>query len=105
MPSATAYKIFTPPQWAEFERSGTFAGAPIDLADGYNHLSTANQLAGTLALHFAGQDVHVAEIALAPYGDAVRWEASRGGALFPHIYAAALTLDTVVSSKARSSVR
>jgi beta-hydroxylase len=84
---ATAWKIFTAGQWAAFEASGRFEGAPVDLADGYIHLSTADQLDETLAKHFAGQaGLVLAEIDLAMLGDAVRWEVSRGGALFPHCY-------------------
>ena len=66
---------------------GSFAGAPVDLADGYIHLSTAGQLPETVRKHFAGQtDLHVAKVDLYALGDAVRWEPSRGGALFPHVY-------------------
>lgn len=83
----TAYKVFTADQWKSFKIDGVFAGAPIDLADGYIHMSTAEQLDETLAKHFAGQsDLTVAEVDLTALGDTVRWEESRGGALFPHIY-------------------
>src|SRR3546814_11737179 len=83
----TACKILTAQQWAEFERERVFRGAPVDVADGYIHLSTADQLDGTLARHFAGQgDLRIAEVDLTPLGDAVRWEKERGEALFPHIY-------------------
>ncbi|TKD51023.1 DUF952 domain-containing protein [Sphingomonas baiyangensis] len=93
----TAYKVLTGAQMAALERDGSFAGAPVDLADGYVHLSTAAQLAGTVDKHFAGQDdLHVAAVDLAALGDAVRWEPSRGGALFPHLYAA-LPLDAVIA--------
>jgi uncharacterized protein (DUF952 family) len=92
-----AFKILTADQWAIFQQAGIFAGAPIDLADGYIHLSTADQLGETLSKHFAGQaDLVIAEIDLAALGDAVRWEVSRGGALFPHIYAD-LPLSAVLS--------
>lgn len=86
--SETAFKILTAGQWRRFEADGDFAGAPIDLADGYIHLSTSEQLEGTLAAHFAGQrDLVIAQIDLSPFGDALRWEPSRGGVLFPHVYA------------------
>ncbi|MBC2777781.1 DUF952 domain-containing protein [Parasphingopyxis marina] len=86
--SAAAFKILTGPEWAAFERDGVFRGAPIDLKDGFIHLSTAEQLEETLALHFADQTgLVIAEIDPAPFGDALRWEASRGGQLFPHLYA------------------
>lgn len=82
-----AFKILTADQWAQFEAAGVFRGAPIDLADGYIHLSTADQLTGTLEKHFAGQkNLVVAEVDLNAVTDPVRWEVSRGGALFPHIY-------------------
>lgn len=85
----TAFKIFTAGQWAQFAADGRFYGAPVDVADGYIHLSTADQLEETLAKHFAGQTgLVIAEIDLTQLGDAVRWEVSRGGALFPHVYAA-----------------
>ena len=83
----TAFKILTADQWASFARDGVFAGAPVDLADGYIHLSAADQVEGTLDKHFAGQDgLVIAEVDLGLLGDAVKWEVSRGGALFPHLY-------------------
>ena len=85
---ATAFKILTADQWAQFEAEGVFHGAPVDLADGYIHLSAIDQLQGTLDKHFAGQaGLVIAEVDLAALGDAIRWEVSRGGALFPHCYA------------------
>lgn len=83
-----AYKVLTAEQMAGLQREGSFAGAPIDLADGYIHLSTAAQLTETVDKHFAGQaDLWVAAVDLDALGDAVTWEPSRGGQLFPHIYA------------------
>jgi uncharacterized protein (DUF952 family) len=85
---AVAYKVLTAKQMETLETDGTFAGAPVDLADGYIHLSTAEQLDETVAKHFAGQDdLHVAAVDLPVLADTVKWEVSRGGALFPHIYA------------------
>jgi uncharacterized protein (DUF952 family) len=85
--SATAYKILTADQWSQFQADGVFLGAPVDLADGYIHLSAADQLADTLDKHFAGQkNLVIAEVDLAALGTTVKWEVSRGGALFPHIY-------------------
>ncbi len=82
-----AFKILTADQWAAFAAEGMFAGAPVDLADGYIHLSTGDQVAGTLAKHFAGQTgLVLATIDLTMLGDTVKWEVSRGGALFPHVY-------------------
>src|SRR3546814_691764 len=87
MTAATAFKILTAQQWADFERERVFRGAPVDVADGYIHPSTADQLEGTLAKHFADErDLRIAEVDLGPLGDAVRWEESRGGALYPHLY-------------------
>jgi uncharacterized protein (DUF952 family) len=84
---ATAFKILTATQWAQFEADGVFQGAPVDVADGYIHLSTQDQVQGTLDKHFAGQDgLIIAEVDLAALKDVIKWEPSRGGALFPHIY-------------------
>ena len=93
----TAYKVLTAEQMAALEHDGSFAGAPVDLADGYIHLSTAAQLTETVDKHFAGEtDLHLAAVDLEALGDKIRWEESRGGQLFPHIYGP-LTLDTVVA--------
>lgn len=85
----TLYKICPGSLWREAEQAGVFRGSTDDLRDGFIHLSTAAQLAETAAKHFTGQDnlllIGVDEDAL---GDALRWEPSRGGALFPHVYAA-----------------
>ncbi len=87
MTAGTAFKVLTADQWMDFEREGLFHGAPVDHADGYIHMSTAEQLAETIAKHFAGQQgLVIAEVDLAPLGKAVRWEESRGGQLFPHLY-------------------
>ena len=92
-----AYKILTKQQMDVLEHQGEFAGAPIDLADGYVHLSTAAQAAETLDKHFAGQsDLWIAAVDLEAMGDAVKWEESRGGALFPHLYAP-MSLSTVIA--------
>jgi uncharacterized protein (DUF952 family) len=94
---ALAYKVLTQDQLAALERDRSFAGAPVDLADGYIHLSTAEQLTETVDKHFAGQtDLHVAAVDLEVLGDAVKWEPSRGGQLFPHLYAS-LSLDAVIA--------
>ncbi len=84
----TAYKVLTADQMAVLEQEGVFAGAPVDLADGYIHLSTAAQLTETVDKHFAGQsELHIAAVDLEAMGQAVKWEESRGGQLFPHLYA------------------
>jgi len=101
MSAATAFKILTAQQWAEFERDRVFHGAPIDVADGYIHLSAAEQVEGTLDKHFAGQTgLHIAEVDLTLLGDAIRWEEARGGMLFPHLYGE-LPIDAVVTVERR----
>jgi uncharacterized protein (DUF952 family) len=81
-----AYKILSADQFAALQ-AGDFIGAPIDIADGYIHLSTALQVAGTVDKHFAGRtDLFIAAIDLKALGEKIRWEISRGEALFPHLY-------------------
>lgn len=81
------YKIFRAAEWAAMQTAGRTAGAPVDLSDGFVHLSTAAQVEETAARHFAGEEdlvlLAVDEARLAP---ALRWEPSRGGDLFPHLY-------------------
>lgn len=82
------YKILRPAEWAELQAAGETAGAPVDVADGYVHFSTAAQLAGTAAKHFAGEEgLILAAFDAGAMGDALKWEVSRGGARFPHLYA------------------
>lgn len=82
-----AYKVLTAEEMDRLETDGSFAGAPVDTADGFIHLSTAEQIGETVAKHFSGHsDLHVAAVDLVALGAAVKWEPSRGGALFPHIY-------------------
>jgi len=67
--------------------AGSFVGQPVDLADGYIHFSTAAQLPETIRRYFAGADNQVLfQVAAAPLGPALKWEPSRGGELFPHLY-------------------
>ena len=92
----TIYKIMTAQQWREAEVAGRFLGAPIDLTDGYIHLSDAATVRETAARHFAGQhDLLLAAVEAERLGDTLKWEVSRGGVLFPHLYAA-LPLDHVL---------
>jgi uncharacterized protein (DUF952 family) len=83
----TIFKICTDDEWREAEKRGRYTGAPVDLADGFIHFSTGGQVADTAARHFAGRSglllVAVDETML---GEALRYEVSRGGALFPHLY-------------------
>ncbi len=97
MNDTTVFKILTAEQWAGFQADGKFIGGPVDLIDGYIHLSTAAQLDKTMATHFANQPgLVVAEIDLASLGDTIQWELSRGGANFPHYYSA-LPMSAVLS--------
>lgn len=90
------YKIATEAAFAPSRHAATFAGMPIDAADGYMHFSTAAQLAQTLRLHFAGQDKLVLlAIPTAALGTDLVWEPSRGGALFPHLYGGPLAMSAI----------
>ena len=81
------YKIFRAPEWADLDAKGESPGAPVDIADGFVHFSTAAQARETAARHFAGEDgLILAALDADSLGDALRWEPSRGGALFPHLY-------------------
>lgn len=83
------YKVADSDLFAEAAERGTFAGAGVDLADGYIHFSTADQLSETLRRHFAGKTrLTLAAVRTADLGAALRWEPSRGDDLFPHLYAA-----------------
>ncbi len=81
------YKITPRDTWEQAQRLGTFTGAPIDIADGFIHFSTAPQVAETAAKHFAGQDdLLLVAIDTATLGKSLKYEVSRGGDLFPHLY-------------------
>ena len=80
------YKIFRAGEWAALQTSGKTTGAPIDVADGYVHFSSAETVGETAALHFKDEDALVLLAVEAEDLDALRWEASRGGTLFPHLY-------------------
>lgn len=98
--NAPVYKILPAAEWREAERAGAFAGSGIDHQDGFIHFSTAAQMRGTAAKHFAGRDglvlVAFDGARLSAMGDAYRYEPSRGGDLFPHLYADA-PLDAVIA--------
>jgi len=97
MADAVAYKILTSEQMTLLEHDKCFAGAPVDLTDGYIHLSAADQLEGTLEKHFAGQQgLWLVAVDLEAIAEQIKWEESRGGALFPHLYGV-LTLDAVLA--------
>ena len=81
------YKIFRRPEWDAFRAAGETSGAPVDLADGFIHFSTAAQVEETAAKHFAGQsDLLLVAVDAASLGAGLKWEPSRGGQLFPHLY-------------------
>ena len=81
------YKICPASLWREAERLGRFVGSPADRQDGFIHFSTAVQVAETAAKHFAGDhDLVLVRLDAARLGAALKWEPSRGGALFPHLY-------------------
>jgi uncharacterized protein (DUF952 family) len=95
----TIYKIVSTDLWQAAEKAGRFDGAGIDLADGYIHFSTAGQARRTAELYFGGQ-VGLLLVAVdgASLGDALRYEPSRGGELFPHLYGS-LPLTAVLSAR------
>jgi uncharacterized protein (DUF952 family) len=97
MSDRIVYKVMSAAELQQMHRDGVFHGSPVDIADGYIHLSCGSQLAATLDKHFSGVDgLMLAAVDLLRLGDAVRWEPSRGGQFFPHIYGL-LPIGAVVS--------
>ncbi|MCX8995993.1 DUF952 domain-containing protein [Rhizobiaceae bacterium BDR2-2] len=97
---AVVYKIVPAPLWDEARQKGLFEGAPVDLADGFIHFSTAAQVKETAARHFAGQtDLLLVAVDARVLGEALVFEPSRGGDLFPHLYAS-LPFSAVLSETA-----
>lgn len=93
------YKILRAAEWQALSDAGQTAGAPVDLADGFIHFSTAGQLAETAAKHFAGEDgLWLLACDARDLGRDLQWEPSRGGALFPHLYRP-LTLEDVAGAR------
>ena len=87
MSMTTIYKICTATEWREAERAGRYGGSAVDHRDGFIHFSTAEQAAETAARHFAGQHgLVLVSVDADALGSALKWEPSRGGALFPHLY-------------------
>jgi uncharacterized protein (DUF952 family) len=83
----TIYKICSAAEWRSAEQEGVFRGSAVDRRDGFIHFSAADQAAETAAKHFAGQaDLLLIHIDADKLRDALKWEVSRGGALFPHLY-------------------
>jgi uncharacterized protein (DUF952 family) len=96
------YKICPAAALQEARRRGRFSGSADDARDGFIHLSAGSQVAGTLAKYFAGQtDLVLLAVDVDRLGDRLRWEPSRGGELFPHLYGA-LELEHVLSVAART---
>lgn len=94
-----AYKIVAADEWRAAVAEGRYEGSAVDLADGYIHMSTEDQLAETLRKHYAGQaDLLMLSVDLTRFGDDLVWEPSRGGALFPHLYAP-LSVAAVTASR------
>ena len=88
-PAMLIYKVLRAAEWAEFDREGRSRGSAVDRTDGFVHFSTAQQLATTLSRHFAGETgLTLLALDADRAGAALRWEPSRGGALFPHLYRA-----------------
>ncbi|MFK5998829.1 MAG: DUF952 domain-containing protein [Rhodobacterales bacterium] len=82
------YKILRKDEWAAFQTAGKTRGAPVDLQDGFIHFSTAEQATETAAKHFSGlEDLMLLACETDRFGAALKWQVSRGGALFPHLYA------------------
>ncbi len=85
MPAMMIYKIVPAALWREAEATGAFAGSPVDQQDGFIHFSTADQLTETARKHFAGQQ-DLLLVTVDAEQLVLRWEPSRGGQLFPHLY-------------------
>jgi uncharacterized protein (DUF952 family) len=97
MSDRIVYKVMSLAELRQMQRDRVFHGSPADITDGYIHLSRGSQLAATLDKHFSGVDgLMLAAVDLSRLGDTVRWEPSRGGQLFPHIYGS-LPVEAVVS--------
>ena len=92
------YKIFRADEWATLQTDGETVGAPIDVADGYIHFSTADTVAETAAKYFADMDGLVLLAVAAEGLDSLKWESARAGVLFPHLYRK-LTMADVVWAK------
>ena len=93
------YKILPAAEWAQAQRVGRYDGSDVDRRDGFIHFSARDQVVATAAIHFAGQtDLMLLAVDPERLGAALRWESSRGGALFPHLYGP-LRLDAVDAAR------
>ena len=90
------YKILSRVEWQAAQAAGQLDGSAVDLADGFIHLSAADQAQETAAKYFVGQaDLVLLGVETEALGEALKWEASRGGALFPHLYRPLLPSEVV----------
>lgn len=97
-----AYKLVDRAEWDAARAAGAYEGSAVDRADGYIHMSTDVQLTGTASRHYAGRDaLLLVTVDLTALGDALKWEPSRGGELFPHLYAP-LPTDAAVAERGLS---
>jgi uncharacterized protein (DUF952 family) len=100
----TIYKVCRREEWAAAERAGVFGGSPDDQRDGFIHFSTATQVPGTVEKYFAGQpELVLIAVDADALGVALKWETSRGAALFPHLYGD-LSLAAVLWSRPLASI-
>jgi uncharacterized protein (DUF952 family) len=94
------YKILPAAMWENASKTGVFSGSDVDMRDGFIHFSTASQVLETATKHFAGQrDLVLLYVDTAVLGENLKWEPSRGGALFPHLYG-----DLAVAAVARAEL-
>lgn len=90
------YKVLTQSEWNDFQKDGLFEGSQVDLTDGFIHFSTIQQLVETVSKHFAGQDdLAVLAFDSDSWQDDLKWEPSRGGQLFPHLYSTIRKTDVI----------
>lgn len=90
------FKIFQLGEWQAFKQSDVFKGSPDDLRDGFIHFSTQDQLAGTLTKYYHDKPrIIIAHVDASNWGEALKWEISRGGASFPHLYSALKMADVM----------
>lgn len=104
LPTDRIYKLLRGPEWQALQQQGQTRGSADDERDGYVHLSTAEQLRGTLERYFADTpDLWLLALEPVSLGGALRWEPSRGGMLFPHLYGPLRLADcAVVATRARA---
>ncbi len=100
--SPSVYKVLTEPEWKAFKEKGTFPGSPVDIKDGFIHLSSKKQLEGVIVRYFANQrPIYIVKFSEKAFGESLRWEPATDGEKFPHVYGRPLTLRDVLSSDVR----